>query len=1324
MPSLTHLTLHLLGSLDAEASGPAGDRRLGKGKPAALLAYLSLAPGKRASREKLATLLWSDGSSEAARQNLRQTLWYLKRRLGEVVTADDDSVGLPAGTSSDVEEFLAASSRERYVDAIEGYRGDFIPDFAAPGAAAFEEWTDLERRRLRAILVGCAEAAARAALSGGHAVEALRFARRAREMAPDDQGAWRLLLECLIAGRDVLGITAALAQLEGEVERGDLDPDPAVRALMRTARKAAGSGDTEHDSAQSSEQSLVPDLIGREGEFRTLIDAWESARRGRGRALMLTGAAGLGKTRLLTDFAARVASTRGRTVFVRAHQGNRGIPGSLAAQIAESLAALPGAAAISPGSASVLVALSPLLATAFPGAAPDHATGEDAIRRRVTALGDLLSALCESSALALLLDDSHWADAESMRIVGALRARFEGTRALLVVASRIPDILRQYIGSTEEIALEPLDVAGVAEFVGRLANLPTEPWSHGLVPRLHEASHGIPLLLIETLQGLVERGALERRNGQWFASSADALQTAMPPGGALRARLASLEQVEQTALVRLATLGRPIEMEELAPDERVSDWAEVLGALERRNFVTRSENRVSVWHDEIGRGVLDQASPGERLDAHGWVSAMLVVRARSKREHALAMQHAVLSADDGRVRAAWLAGVRFSRASYERRRLPQLARELLGADASDEQVRRIVRTTPWEMRVGDRVRAAAAIAVLLIGAAAGFVTMRPAESTGMRAFVPYPDDSTQVVMFEIPEPEFWRGDEPFEGRLVPRERSPVNQDGNTRALQELPDGTGWVGVRTYPDSGGDEWIRVDNAGTITRLSTVFGDDGNIVPLRDGSGFIANTRRFDRVFHQSELVLLDSAGLVARRVASTDEEELDAMQSPDGTRFAFVRSFTSVVRSSEVCVVSYDGWDEHCVPAESPVHMPTVLGWSNSRTLVLQVQPQRLLSRLDVSSWQLTRIADSPCDLRPWNSRGVLSARCEDSQSKERWSGLASVMEPTVVRPLVVNGRRIHLSGGPGVLRQGDHRSRTLHRLRLRLADTVLVAGTTGSAFLLGTDSSGASLEVLAFRFKTSDSSIVRARPDGTLEARREGTAWIHATAGGWRSDSVRVHVRSPDVASRVVLSESWRSGLSSEWNGFGDPRPTSGFVGARAVLLPNGDGLWESGVASRREWNARQGLGLEAEVLLPITRTKFQRLSLMIAASGTQADISLWLNSNPPGKVHFTQLCLSGFPDGEGAQAFERFRVHTVDGRNAASAPLEDHAAFYSTQWHRVRLQLYPDGRCSLWVDGTLVGRTPDVQPLPPMARVVILGASVGTTIAVRGVEVWEGVRE
>src|SRR5512140_2838720 len=100
------LTLRTLGDAGLYARH-ASVPLLGPGKPFALLVYLALAPGRRASREFLLDLLWADLDPERARRALRQMLFYLRRLLGEEVLAGTEELTLSSAIDVDRHRFLA-----------------------------------------------------------------------------------------------------------------------------------------------------------------------------------------------------------------------------------------------------------------------------------------------------------------------------------------------------------------------------------------------------------------------------------------------------------------------------------------------------------------------------------------------------------------------------------------------------------------------------------------------------------------------------------------------------------------------------------------------------------------------------------------------------------------------------------------------------------------------------------------------------------------------------------------------------------------------------------------------------------------------------------------------------------------------------------------------------------------------------------------------------------------------------------------------------------------------------------------------------------------
>jgi DNA-binding SARP family transcriptional activator len=120
------LVLRLFGGLRLERSGVPLTGPATRRKPLALLAVLAAHPSG-ISRDKLEALLWSEADSGSARTVLRQTLYSLRRALGEPdLFIGTTEVRLnPDVILSDVAQFDAALRRGDREAAIERYSGPF-----------------------------------------------------------------------------------------------------------------------------------------------------------------------------------------------------------------------------------------------------------------------------------------------------------------------------------------------------------------------------------------------------------------------------------------------------------------------------------------------------------------------------------------------------------------------------------------------------------------------------------------------------------------------------------------------------------------------------------------------------------------------------------------------------------------------------------------------------------------------------------------------------------------------------------------------------------------------------------------------------------------------------------------------------------------------------------------------------------------------------------------------------------------------------------------------------------------------------------------------
>src|SRR5512141_2692609 len=134
----SRLTIQTLGGWALSYASPAQALTpvFGPSKPLAMLVYMALSPNRPAAREHLIDMLWADVDPDSAGHALRQTVWYIRQRAGaDILKATGGMLTLTAPVDVDRDAFLAAIEAHQLERALELYRGDFLPGFAAPGGA-------------------------------------------------------------------------------------------------------------------------------------------------------------------------------------------------------------------------------------------------------------------------------------------------------------------------------------------------------------------------------------------------------------------------------------------------------------------------------------------------------------------------------------------------------------------------------------------------------------------------------------------------------------------------------------------------------------------------------------------------------------------------------------------------------------------------------------------------------------------------------------------------------------------------------------------------------------------------------------------------------------------------------------------------------------------------------------------------------------------------------------------------------------------------------------------------------------------------------------
>ena len=143
--------LSLLGPVSLTGPGGPPARRASQQRRIALLALIASSPDGSISRDRVMAVLWPELDERSARHLLADSLCILRRTLGDAaITTSGETLRLaPAVVWSDVAEFRSALAGERWSDALELYRGDFLDGFNLRNAADFDQWASAERDRLR-----------------------------------------------------------------------------------------------------------------------------------------------------------------------------------------------------------------------------------------------------------------------------------------------------------------------------------------------------------------------------------------------------------------------------------------------------------------------------------------------------------------------------------------------------------------------------------------------------------------------------------------------------------------------------------------------------------------------------------------------------------------------------------------------------------------------------------------------------------------------------------------------------------------------------------------------------------------------------------------------------------------------------------------------------------------------------------------------------------------------------------------------------------------------------------------------------------------------
>ncbi|GAA2867347.1 hypothetical protein GCM10010517_26910 [Streptosporangium fragile] len=617
------LDFRILGPIEV-VDGTGTPLDLGSRKQRAVLTLLVLNAPHVAPLDQLIDRLWADEPPSSATGTLQAYVSQLRRILeprrsprsparvlrtrepGYLLDISPDQVDANrfARALEAAQTALAAGrarEAERTLDeALATWRGQPLADFPDDSFAG-STVARLTEARLSALSVR-----AEAWLTLGRHAEAAVEAGHLLDLDPYREGFWALLMRALYRDRRQAEALAAYQRCRTLLsDELGLDPSPELRRLeqaildqdesligawpaVATGPWPVPEGETRLP-ARGAHVPAAPDpgdpaglgprpgeagpaqapppvlaeyrsrLVGREPHLRRIRERLDDAVRGAGGVLLVSGESGIGKTRL-ADAAAQLAEEAGVTVvWSRCVEGSGAPPFWPWIQVLDALGG-GGPGGTDAGDGGELAGVMRRL-TGGDGAPgtddPDTARFllHDAVSRA-------LSRRADASPVLLLMEDIHWADAASLKLLTFFGADLHRV-PLLVLATLRPDpaearqALTDALGDltrqrgTERMSVTALTAEQVADYLHDL-----DP---ALAHALHDRTGGNPFFLGELLRLLTSVSPLHR------VTAADVASIAVPDGvrDVITQRVSRLPEDTQTLLRVAAVIGRDVDADVL-----------------------------------------------------------------------------------------------------------------------------------------------------------------------------------------------------------------------------------------------------------------------------------------------------------------------------------------------------------------------------------------------------------------------------------------------------------------------------------------------------------------------------------------------------------------------------------------------------------------------------------------------------------------------------------------------------------------------------------------------------------------------------------------